>query len=129
MIYERAAAVRSCGDSIEAASLKRLHALRIQCKELRYTLEFFEPVMAPSAGELIETLKQLLTHLGDLNDARVHLQLLEQTPQEEAGEGVLIYRAVKERELECLIADLPPIWAKVDGPEWRRELGASLASL
>jgi triphosphatase len=129
MIYGRVAAVRSCGDSIESASLKRLHALRIQCKELRHTLEFFEPVIGPSAGEPIAALVRLLTHLGDLNDARVHLHLLDQTPQEEVGEGKLIYQKVKEGELERLIADLPPIWMEVAGPAWRRQLSASLSSL
>jgi CHAD domain-containing protein len=129
MIDGRVAAVRSCADSIETASLKRLHALRIQCKEMRHTLEFFEPVMGPPAGELVEILKQLLTHLGDLNDARVHLKLLGQTPQEEVGEGVAIYLGVKETELKRLIADLPIVWAEIGEPAWRRQLAAAVSSL
>ena len=129
MVHERLAAVLSCGDSIETVPLKRLHALRIQSKELRYTLEFFRSIMAPLTGELIADLKQLLTHLGDLNDARVHLKMLNQTPQEEAGEGVLIYRPVKKREVERLIAELPPVWGKITGSEWRGRLDAALSTL
>lgn len=129
MVQERVSSASSLGDSIETASLKRLHALRIQCKELRYTLEFFEPVMAPPVGDLIDTLKPLLTHLGDLNDARVHLRMLDEAPQGKVGEGALIYRRVKERELESLIAALPPLWVQVDGAEWHAQLAESLSPL
>jgi triphosphatase len=128
MVLERGSAACSLGDSIETAPPKRLHALRIQCKELRYTIEFLEPIMAPPVGELLEALKRLLTHLGDLNDARVHLRLLDETPQE-VGEGVLIYRLVKERELESLIVSLPPLWEQVAGPKWQEQLASSLSSL
>jgi CHAD domain-containing protein len=51
--------------------LPRFHALRIACKGLRYTLEFFEDVLGPGARPLIKRVKRLQDHLGDLQDAVV----------------------------------------------------------
>lgn len=49
-----------------------LHALRIECKRLRYLLEFFSSLYPPDEMRaLIETLKQLQTNLGNLNDSEV----------------------------------------------------------
>ena len=46
-----------------------LHALRIDCKKLRYLLEFFTPLFPPEEiAYLIKQLKQLQTNLGDFND-------------------------------------------------------------
>jgi CHAD domain-containing protein len=48
-----------------------LHALRIACKRMRYTLEFFQEVLGPSTKELIAEIVTLQDHLGDLQDAVV----------------------------------------------------------
>lgn len=46
-----------------------LHALRIDCKKLRYLLEFFTPLFPETEMVyLIKQLKQLQTNLGDFND-------------------------------------------------------------
>jgi len=60
-----------------------LHFLRIECKELRYLLEFFSPLF-PSGKihGLIGQLKKLQDILGEYNDFRVQQQRL----QELAGE-------------------------------------------
>jgi CHAD domain-containing protein len=61
----------------------KLHRLRIECKELRYLLEFFSPLF-PRAEihDLIGQLKKLQDILGGYNDFRVHQQRL----QDLAGE-------------------------------------------
>ncbi|MGF1704096.1 CHAD domain-containing protein [Photobacterium makurazakiensis] len=51
-----------------------LHHLRINCKKLRYLLEFFSPLLPKkSVKEQINQLKQLQDKLGEFNDSSVQL--------------------------------------------------------
>jgi CHAD domain-containing protein len=48
---------------------EKLHALRIECKKLRYLLEFFSSLFSrKKMNALIEQLKKLQNKLGDFND-------------------------------------------------------------
>jgi CHAD domain-containing protein len=129
LIYQKLGSVRAFDDYLENATLALLHALRIQCKELRYTLEFFKPIMGPSTGQIIDTVMQLLTHLGDLNDARVALDMLKQESRTELAPAVALYREARLAELEGLVADFPERWGEFERPEWRQQLAAALAVL
>lgn len=106
-----------------------LHGLRIQTKELRYTLEFFQSLMGTSADNSIETVKELLIHLGDLNDARVHLRMLADTEGEDYSDAVRLYRGFKEAELARLIEEFKGLWRRFDNPEWRRHLAVATSIL
>lgn len=54
-----------------------LHALRIECKKLRYCIEFFKAVVnEPVVGEMLTLLKTLQDVLGDFNDLSVQQQWL-----------------------------------------------------
>jgi CHAD domain-containing protein len=54
------------------AEPERLHQLRIECKKLRYLLEFFRSLYDPVAMKrLIDELKRLQDNLGDFNDLEV----------------------------------------------------------
>jgi len=60
-----------------------LHLLRIECKELRYLLEFFSSLFPrEKIHDLIGQLKKLQDFLGEYNDFRVQQQRL----QDLAGE-------------------------------------------
>lgn len=128
LIYQRLAAVRAYDGHLDDASLAQLHKLRIQSKELRYTLEFFEPVLGSTAAEVIATVKQLQEHLGELNDARVALDLLGQTP---AGQetAVNLYTDAKEGEIRWLKDGLRGLWLELERQSWRQQLGAAVAVL
>ncbi len=78
VIYERLAAVRAYDEwvSIPNPPLERLHALRIACKRLRYTLEFFREVLGPDTRSLIKEIVTMQDHLGDLQDAVVASDIL-----------------------------------------------------
>jgi CHAD domain-containing protein len=128
LIYERLAAVRAYNEHLEGASLTELHRLRIQGKELRYTLEFFEPLLGSTAAEVIETVKQLQEHLGQLNDARVALMILDETPAEHEA-AVTLYRAAKEGEIRWLQDGLRGLWLELERQSWRQQLGAAVAVL
>ena len=54
-----------------------MHALRIECKKLRYLIEFFASLFpADKIGQLIDQLKQLQDNLGDFNDLSVQQEYL-----------------------------------------------------
>ena len=50
--------------------------LRIEFKKFRYTVEYFREVLGKRAFEVIEEVKPLQDHLGDMNDAQVASQIL-----------------------------------------------------
>jgi CHAD domain-containing protein len=59
-----------------------LHRLRIECKKLRYLLEFFRSLFDGEAiGQPIKALKQLQDNLGDFNDLEVQQATLRQYGQ------------------------------------------------
>jgi CHAD domain-containing protein len=54
-----------------------MHALRIECKKLRYLIEFFSSLFpTENIGQLISQLKQLQDNLGDFNDLSVQQEYL-----------------------------------------------------
>jgi CHAD domain-containing protein len=56
---------------------EEVHELRIECKKLRYMMEFFAELFPKSRiRELIKTLKKLQTILGDFNDYSVQKEFL-----------------------------------------------------
>jgi CHAD domain-containing protein len=70
LIYTRLASVRAFNAILPDASIEQLHGLRIEFKKLRYTIEFFREVLGEEARAVIDDLKALQDHLGDLNDAQ-----------------------------------------------------------
>jgi CHAD domain-containing protein len=59
------------GDGLRTRRIgnKRLHALRLSGKHLRYVLELFRPVYGRCMDELLSTLKETQSQLGDVTDA------------------------------------------------------------
>lgn len=59
-------------------SVKQLHKLRLACKRLRYLIEVYESLYAgEKIAELIDTLQDFQTLLGDLHDADVQRREME----------------------------------------------------
>ena len=69
-IYKRYKRIVKRGQQIlENMEDDQLHALRIECKKLRYLLEFFQSLFpATEISASIKQLKMLQTNLGDFND-------------------------------------------------------------
>ncbi len=129
MIYSKLSRVRATGDQLGELQPERLHALRITNKELRYTLEFFQGLLGPSTGECIAAVKRMLTLLGDVNDARVHMEMLAKIQEPELARAVDSYRAVIEGQLRQQQESFPSLWAELDGQEWREQLAMAVAVL
>ena len=129
MIYSKLSRVRATGDQLGELQPERLHALRITNKALRYTLEFFQGLLGPSTGECIAAVKRMLTLLGDVNDARVHMEMLAKIQEPELARAVDSYRAVIEGQLRQQQESFPSLWAELDGQEWREQLAMAVAVL
>jgi CHAD domain-containing protein len=77
------------GSGVDSStSPETLHRLRIDCKKLRYLLEFFKSIYDRSGVEsLVRSLKGLQDNLGDFNDLQVQQETLMRYSQQMLGEG------------------------------------------
>ena len=89
-IYRRYRRVVKDGNYVlEHTQDELLHALRIECKKLRYLLEFFASLFPPKkVAQLINQLKRLQDNLGEFNDLSVQqaylLGIAEELPVSDA---------------------------------------------
>ena len=82
-LARRTRAVLKRGRDRDESQEASLHELRIACKKLRYSIEFFRSFVPKARAKgALESLRELQDCLGSLNDAAVGQRLLEQ-----AGEG------------------------------------------
>jgi CHAD domain-containing protein len=79
-----------------------LHQLRIECKFLRYNLEFVQHLLGPGGAQLIRSLKHLQSNLGDLNDAAVSRQLLISVEPKGDASSLVEYDAEQSAAIERL---------------------------
>jgi CHAD domain-containing protein len=132
-IYGRLAAVRAYDEWVIVPSppLERLHALRIACKRLRYTLEFFRSILGPEAKGAIKAVVAVQDHLGALQDAVVAGGILRQflTQAAPPQPGIETYLAVKEKELQDLVVTFPRVWQQLTGTQFSRMVAQAVAVL
>ena len=138
LIYERFNVVRGYDSVIGDAPLETFHALRTDCKRLRYTMEFFREVLGPEAKEVIREGVTLQDHLGNLNDADVASRLLicflDQWSKHKRRErtnisGVARYLVAKQNELHVLLDSFPEVWRHFNRPKMRRLLALAVSAL
>ncbi len=72
ILLKRLRAVRKTGRGLAAASVGQQHALRIQCKRLRYTAEFLADLYPQGLDALIAPMQAMQDALGDVHDADVY---------------------------------------------------------
>ncbi len=114
-IYRRYRRIIKLGrPSLKSAQAEQLHDLRIECKKLRYLLEFFAGLFPPAEiGLLVKQLKKLQDNLGDFNDLSVQeqylLHLAAELPAAETGERQTLLA------LGCLIGALDQKRARAQG--------------
>jgi len=142
LIFTRMATVRAYGPFMQGAPIERYHALRIEFKKLRYTVEFFREVLGEEAKVAINQFKKIQDHLGDLNDAEVVSQILEHflegwlpeqasLPESERLDGTVIraYEQSRLDEKDALLASFQGIWDAFNDSEFRHNLVRSLILL
>ncbi len=142
LIYTRLGGVRAYDAFLEQASVEQLHALRIEFKKFRYTLEFFREVLGDSAKTVIGEVKKLQDHLGDLNDAVVATHILTdflagweaqqaQLPitERQNPQAVVAYLAARHDERHRLMVTFREAWERFNRPEFRQNLASAVSVL
>ena len=142
LIYQRLAEVRAFAPLLAAAPVTLLHRLRIACKRLRYTLEFFEEALGSEVKEVIKEVVAMQDHLGSLQDTVIAADLLRGFLNEWAERqksdgavqqvdihGVTQYLAVKQAEQFELLRAFPAAWQRLDNPRLRERLSRALSAL
>lgn len=152
-VYERLGAVRAYDEWVRVPDppLERLHALRIACKRLRYTLEFFEQVLGPGTRAAIKQVVAVQDHLGALQDCVVASGILREflatgswgegaagkvsTPSQASdpiiasGPGVEAYLAAREAEMRDLVEDFSQVWQQITSPDFGRMVADAVGVL
>lgn len=148
LLYSQLATVRTYDDLVHAdePSYEMLHALRIDIKILRYTLEFFDEVLGDDTASLVNDLKGLQDNLGDIHDAVVAVELLEDylkygkwgiaENRKSAEESVMIinvgvenYLAYRRDEIGTLLEAFPDLWSKIMDPDFGIRFSGVVSSL
>lgn len=127
LILKRYVKVREGGDAIDADSpAEELHALRIQCKRLRYALEFSTVLYGKPVRDFLPRLTALQDVLGDHQDAYVaidQLRLLGLTqpalPETtlEAFSDISDHYAAQAQELREVF---PKAYRRLKGKAWQQ---------
>jgi triphosphatase len=102
----------------------RMHRLRLKAKEVRYTLELFEPVFRdPALGNgtktIMEALKGLQEKLGAINDCATTLEMI----RRDRGAAASVRRLAGERE-----AEFRAYWKEHFGPREKVRWKAALCT-
>jgi CHAD domain-containing protein len=78
----------------------RVHAFRLQAKRFRYTLESFTPVYGAAMKKRIEEVRQVQRVLGQFNDCRTALDLIQRVEPNPDAETRAWIEAIERRLAE-----------------------------
>jgi CHAD domain-containing protein len=142
LVYSRYAAVRAYESILATASVSQLHALRIEFKKFRYTLEYFREILGEGVNQAIDELKQLQDHLGELHDADVACQLVRSflkdwdeeqihrpIPERLNPQPIVTYLAYLHAERYRLIRSFPELWRQFSRSEFRQNIAQAISLL
>ncbi|MBI5876932.1 MAG: CHAD domain-containing protein [Chloroflexi bacterium] len=139
LIWQHYDAVRRYETGIAAAPIETLHALRIECKRLRYALEFFAPLLGKPAARLIRTTTAAQDHLGQMHDADVRARQIAAFISEHTQDGsspdartlnaATAYLHAAQRQLASLQKSAARPYARLVTPAFRAGLARAVARL
>jgi CHAD domain-containing protein len=136
-IWEHYGRVRAYETVLGWASIETIHALRIECKRLRYLLEFFSEALGRGAPEAVKALVAMQDHTGDLHDADVRIGLLrhflihsaQATVDSAVAAAVKGYLKFEQARLRTLQRTLKRPWRRVAGKRFRGLLARAAEAL
>ena len=142
LVYSRYAVVRAYESILPTASLSQLHALRIEFKKFRYSMEYFKEILGEGVNQAIDELKQLQDHLGELHDADVACQLVRNflkewdekqihkpIPERLNPAPIVTYLAFLHAQRYRLTRSFPDLWRKFSRPEFRQNIAQAISLL
>ncbi len=105
-----------------------LHRLRVACKRLRYTVEFFQDALPTGVKQVHQQLVEAQDELGVLHDHQVAIELSEKLLEDNPGDTVLqTYHDKRQAEMEQIRAQFPAQWQNLISATYRRQLATILA--
>ena len=116
-------------EQYDEVPLPTLHRLRIECKYLRYNLEFVGGLLGSESSEIIAWLKELQDDLGDLHDAVVSKQLLSNGDSGNNEAVTARYEAAQDKAIAKLRSRTRDDFARFVGRENRQRLLCAIANL
>jgi len=128
--------VRAYQTIITWADVPTLHALRIEGKRLRYTMEYFSEVLPVTSRSLIAQIAEMQDHLGLMNDAdvaatatREWLNINAPHLPATSREAVGLYLDSREADVERLRRSFRPLWRRITGRAFRKALGVAITQI
>lgn len=131
LLHQRLASVRAYNSVLPASDDKRLHSLRVECKRLRYAIEFFAPVLGSSAKNFLELVTSMQDTLGRINDIAVFVSRLQKLDQLPPQQAILVdeYIARRNSELIRLRATFYDQWTRLNTRVVQRKFSDALLVL
>ena len=131
LLHERLARVKAYDSVLPAADDTVLHALRVEYKQLRYALEFFQPILGRSAGAFLSQVKAMQEILGRINDIAVFSEFVARIDDLPAEQSAILqsYISVRDAELVDLRAQFEIAWARFNNRATQRLFSDSLLVL
>ena len=141
LIWKHYQRVRAYETLLGRATIATFHALRIECKRLRYALELLRETLGPAGEAAIVQVRAAQDYLGELHDGDVATQLTRdflkerkrraRQTRQEAGdlEGAADYLAACEALVREKMKAFAAIWSRLASEEFRRLLGEAAAGL
>jgi CHAD domain-containing protein len=128
LVLRRYVKVRASGDAIDAGSPpEELHALRIQCKRLRYALEFAATLYPKPIRSFVPRLVALQDLLGNHQDAYVAItQLRDLSLLHQRGlpsQTIFALGEISQRyahQADELRAQFPKLYRRIKGKAWQQ---------
>jgi CHAD domain-containing protein len=130
IIWRRYEAILGFERIMPQATPPDLHALRIRCKQMRYTLHLFAAALDADAGTLVELFTRAQDHLGAMQDHVTALaRLAPLLAADPANAALAAYADARAAERDRLIASFTSLWIELTGHETRQRLARLLAAL
>ena len=133
IIIERFAHIRAYEPLFEgeaSASPAQMHALRIECKYLRYSLEFSRRLLGAEGEAIIAQLKLMQDHLGAFNDTHVESDRLLGWQKDGLDEQLIHARLQNLADTAARLQnEFPAAYRAFVAHDNRRLLGEALANI
>lgn len=131
LLHERLARVKAYDTVLPASDDAILHALRVECKQLRYALEFFQPTLGRSAGAFLSQVKAMQEILGRINDIAVFSETVAGIDDLPSQQSAILqsYLCAREAELADLRERFHLAWTRFNNRATQRQFSDSLLVL
>lgn len=131
LLHQRMAQVKAYDVLLPSSDIHDLHALRVEFKQLRYAVEFFQPLLGASAGRFLALVKIMQDSLGRIQDISVFAQEVGALKKLSPEQNALLdrYRAQRLAEQNTLREQFAQLWTRFNSRATLRLFSDSLLVL